>query len=342
MDDGAVDGDRMHDAELAELAHERRARVDDAVPAKLGQHARGAVAAEPALERGAVFDEDRMVERRDQTTVVVIVAHPRVAVGRAPQTGVLPDLPGGAVLEHLADTDLGVGPRARRRLLARGPDRRGVDERRMHGVVVVLEHQLPVALIRVLEHAARDLDLTVGRALDEIVERRPQRTEEVQERWPVGRQRGEEEAAIDVDPRHAREAAADRLGDRAIVPVGPRHAAEGAVRRVRPAVIRADELTRRAGGRLAHARAPVNAAVDEHAHRVVRVADHDHRLAAHPGREEVARAPDLALVSQDEPGAPEDPVHLELEQHGIGVDGTVDAVGLDQVLDGSGVHGSVL
>jgi hypothetical protein len=86
----------------------------------------------------------------------------------------------------------------------------------------------------------------------------------------------------------------------------------------------------------------MGAAVHERTHGAVAVAHHDDRLAPHTRREEIARVPHLALVAEDQPRAAEDPVELQLEQHGIGVDGAVDAVGLDQTLDGLNVHGSVL
>ena len=69
---------------------------------------------------------------------------------------------------------------------------------------------------------------------------------------------------------------------------------------------------------------------------------HDDWFPAHARREEVARVGDLALVADHEPGAAEDPIHLEVEQGGIGVDRPVDAVRLDQTLDGLPVHRNLL
>ena len=86
----------------------------------------------------------------------------------------------------------------------------------------------------------------------------------------------------------------------------------------------------------------MDATVDEDVHRAVTVAGHDDGLAPHARREEIAGAPHLALVTKDQPRAGKDPVHLELEQRGIGIDRTMNAVGLDQRLDGLDVHGSVL
>ena len=168
----------------------------------------------------------------------------------------------------------------------------------MHGVVVVLQHELPVPPVGVPEDTARHLDLAVGRALDEVVERSAQRTEELDERRPAFGQRREQKAAIAVDTGSASETAADRLAGRPVVAAGKRqaHKTPGGV--VRPAVVRADELGRVALGRLAHARPAMRAPVDEHAHGAVAVARDDDGLAPHARREEIARPTHLALVSE--------------------------------------------
>src|SRR5439155_1658064 len=188
----------------------------------------------------------------------------------------------------------------------------------------VLQHELPVPPVGVPEDAARHLDLAVGRALDEIVERRAERTEESGERRAVLGHRREQKTSIGVDARHTPKPAARRLARRTLVAARQRQAHEAAVGSVRPAVICAHELGRGPGRRLAHARAAMGAAVDEHVHRAVAVARHDDGLAPHARREEIAGAPHLALVTEDQPRAAKDPVHLELEDLRIGVDGAVD------------------
>jgi hypothetical protein len=183
-------------------------------------------------------------------------------------------------------------------------------ERWVHGVVVVLQHELPVPLIRVPEHAAGHLDLARGRALHEVVERLAQRPQELEEWRADWAQRGEDEAPIDVDPRRARESTLRGSDDRTRVAFGQREAAEASVGVVGPAVIGAHELARGAGRDLAHLGAAMGAPVDQHAHRAVGVPRHDDRLAAHPRGEEIARVPDLALVAEHQPRAAEDPVEL--------------------------------
>src|SRR6266446_8428426 len=74
--------------------------------------------------------------------------------------------------------------------------------RGMRAVEVVLEHQLPIAVVAVLEDAARDLELAAWGAINEIVERGLGRSEEVLEARAIRGERGEDEAAIHGDPRH--------------------------------------------------------------------------------------------------------------------------------------------
>jgi pyrimidine-nucleoside phosphorylase len=59
---------------------------------------------------------------------------------------------------------------------------------------------------------------------------------------------------------------------------------------------------------------------------------HDDRLPAERARDVVARPRDLARVAHEDPPAVEDPLHLVLEDRGIGVERGVDAIVLDQVL----------
>src|SRR5206468_6330317 len=140
-------------------------------------------------------------------------------------------------------------------------------------------------------------------------ERGPQMTEELEQRRAVTGERGEDEAAVAVYPWHPGEREVAPAGGGRIVTVGERNDREGAVGGVRPAVIRTDELAGRSRRRLAHGRAPMSAAVDEHVDRAVGVSRHDHGLARHPRREEVAGIAHLALVAEEQPGPAEQPLH---------------------------------
>src|SRR3954470_9706369 len=82
--DRAVDRDRMHDAQLLELAHQRDVRIDVGVPATHLQDALGLGLAFVLFERGNVFAEYRVLQRGDQLRVVVIIAEIAVAVGIGP------------------------------------------------------------------------------------------------------------------------------------------------------------------------------------------------------------------------------------------------------------------
>ncbi|KAG1318756.1 hypothetical protein G6F63_015070 [Rhizopus arrhizus] len=78
---------------------------------------------------------------------------------------------------------------------------------------------------------------------------------------------------------------------------------QAAVRLEGPGVIRAaEELAGVAAGIARHHRALVRAAVVQHAHALVAVADHHHGLVAHGGGDVVARIGHLAVVADVDPG----------------------------------------
>ena len=130
-------------------------------------------------------------------------------------------------------------------LRLRGLDRGAVGEDRMRRVAQVFEIELPVAVIGVLEHAARDLDLAVGRAIDHVVERGGHVAEEVLQARPVRGFAGEDEAAIALHPRHRRHRGLRILRiEIARIAVLQRHRLEPAVEMIGPAVIAALEFGR--------------------------------------------------------------------------------------------------
>src|SRR6185437_6897213 len=99
-----------------------------------------------------------------------------------------------------------------------------------------------------------------------------------------------------------------------------------------PGVIGTDDaLTDIAAAVAVEHRAAMRAAVVEHAHRAVGMADHDHRLAADLDRPVVAGILHLALVTDVGPHLVEDAFQLELEDAGIGIDAAVDAIGLHRL-----------
>jgi len=331
--DRAVRRDRIRHAQLLELAHQRDVRVDVRVPAAHFENAFRLGLALLALQRRDVLAEERIVQRGDELGIVVVVAEVAVAVGIGPDADLrLPEAVGGGVLAHLADGDLAgavavdlVG------LRERGVDRGAVREQRVRRIAQVLEIDLPVAVIGVLEHAAGDLDLAVGRAIDHVVERRRHVTEGFLEARSVLRPAGEDEAAIALHPRHRQHAEFGIFRIEALrVTVIERHCLDPAVEVVGPTVIAAGEFRRVAlvGGH-DHG-AAVGALVVDHAHLSLVVAHQHDRLASHARGEIVAGLFDLALVPDVNPGGVEDALHLELEDGGIGVDATVHATGCDQ------------
>src|SRR5687767_5151486 len=182
----------------------------------------------------------------------------------------------------------------------------------MQRVVGVLVVELPVAAIFLSRDAARLLDLSKRRAVDEIVDHRRHRAEEFREAFTGGRLTAEDEAAIAFDARHLRQRQArilDVEAGRQALPV--RHAVEDAVEAEGPGVIGAGEAAGIAALHGADLRAAMSAAVDEGMDAPVAPARDDQVLRARAGADEVARRSDLALVRQEQPGAPEDALHLE-------------------------------
>ena len=183
------DRDRMHHAQLLELAHQRDVRIDVGVPAPHFEDALGFLLALLLLQRRDVVAEHRVLQRGDELGIVVVVAEVAVAVRIGPDADLgFPEAVGRAVLAHLADRDLaGAVGMHRVGLRLRGLDRGAVREQRMRGVAQVLEIDLPVGVVGVLEHAAGDLDLAVRRAVDHVVERRRHVAEQFLQARPVGR-----------------------------------------------------------------------------------------------------------------------------------------------------------
>src|SRR5262249_13400720 len=131
----------------------------------------------------------------------------------------------------------------------------------------------------------------------------------------------------------------------AVVPVAHRHGMDLAVGAEGPAMVAAAKEAHVAGTIADDLGAAMAASIVEHADRSVGLAHHDDRFAANDGGEVVARVGDLAFVTDDHPGAPEDALHLEVEDRGIDVDRSMDAIGLDQpgkIFDAKFAHGASL
>ena len=64
--------------------------------------------------------------------------------------------------------------------------------------------------------------------------------------------------------------------------------------------------------------------VEERADGAIGLADHDHRIFSHVGRDEIAGLGNLRLVTEEQPAAREDALELELVDRRVGVDARVD------------------
>src|SRR5437763_7688610 len=186
----------------------------------------------------------------------------------------------------------------------------------MRAVEMVLEHQLPVAVIGVLEDTASDLELAAGRAIDQIVERGARWAEEVLQAGSIRAERGEDETAVVGHSGHRVQAQLGELPRR--IAGGERYRLQLAGAVVAPAVIRTDEALGIAPALGTDHRAAMRATVRQYMDPIV-VAHNDDRLPSHAAREVVAGVRHLALVSQHQPGAAEDALELKPENRRVRV-----------------------
>ncbi len=250
-----------------------------------------------------------------------------MAVGVGAQLQLFPEFVGFAVAvhdvqfqRHLADF---LGLVARRRV------GRFVRNAGMHGVVQVLVEHLPVRTLHDAEDAARDFDLAHRRTVAEIVDGRTHPAQEIPQRRAVLGLAGEHKAPVAFHPGHPahRERRIRGVVGRAFQALLQRHAQMAAVQLEGPGMVRAtEELADTALAVGHHLGALVRATVIQHVHAPVRRAHHQHILVAQARGVIVARPGHLAFMSHVDPGTPVDPLHLQIEDRGIGIDATVHAV----------------
>jgi hypothetical protein len=150
------------------------------------------------------------------------------------------------------------------------------------------------------------------------------------EGWAFLPEAGEDEAPIARYPRCWPESVRALVEGGIAARVG--HAEQRTVEVVGPAVIRTGERSGVTAFEGAHHRTPVRAPVDEDGDAAVLTAHHDDGLGAEKTGDEVARARDFAVVTDEDPSSMEDPLHLVGEDTWIGIEGRVDAVVLHQPL----------
>src|SRR5581483_9242907 len=178
------------------------------------------------------------------------------------------------------------------------------------------------------EDTAGHLQLTPGRAIDEVIERGACRPKKLRQRFAAWRSRGEDEAAIDADTGHRMKPQLGELAGR--IARGERCRLQRAGAVVAPAVVRTDETLDVAAAFGAHHGATMRAAIDQYRYRAIIVTHDDDRLASDARSEVVAGGRNLALVAEHQPRAAEDALELELEDRRIGIEGAMHAVGLHQ------------
>ena len=201
----------------------------------------------------------------------------------------------------------------------------------MHAIEVVFDHQLPIAVVSVLEHPARHLEVAIGCPINHVVEGTMQRTEKILKRGTARCLRGKYETAVTFDARHACEPEAGKfLFCIGTVALRHRHNAQRAVSGKGPAMIGTGELPGAAPRLVANQRTAMAAPIYQHLQAAVGMTRYDHRLATELRGKKIPAVANLAFMPHEQPGAPEQPVHFQLENVRIGVNGVMDTVGLNQ------------
>ena len=181
-----------------------------------------------------------------------------------------------------------------------------VHHRRVIRVRSVLVHDLPVARGLINAEARDDLQL-LRRRRDEDVDQRRRRAEMIAKLRHVGGEAAEYEPPIAVEPRDRRQIELRHVEVRfGPAGLGRRHRGALAAGVEAEAVVGADEAFGVAGACGNKRRAAVAAGVQVAAERAIRLAHHEHRLAADVRREKVAGIADMRLMAEEDPVGLED------------------------------------
>ena len=178
-------------------------------------------------------------------------------------------------------------------------------------------------------HADVERKRAVGCTVHQIIDVSFHRTDVVLEALALGGEARENEAAIFADARRLSEAKRITIEIFAAA-FRYRHVQKASVGIVGPAVIAADQTGGMTLAFVDHLGAAMGAAVEKDMHVAVTVARHDHRLAAELGRDVVAWIRYLAGMPDEQPGAAENALHLQLEDVSISVNAPMHTARLDK------------
>ena len=191
----------------------------------------------------------------------------------------------------------------------------------MRRIAEIFQIELPVAVIGVLEHAARDLDFAVRRAVDHVVERGRHVAEKVFEARSVGGLACEDKAAITFDSRYGHHGGLRITGVEVLrIAVLQRHCFEPAVEMIGPAVVAALEFAGIAAVVGDYERSAMGALIVDNADFAFGVAHQYDRFPADEGTKIIAGVFYLAFVTDIDPGDAKYPLQLEFEDRRVGID----------------------
>ncbi|MNE41240.1 hypothetical protein D3C80_1353000 [compost metagenome] len=185
-----------------------------------------------------------------------------------------------------------------------GAGRRLMRHHRMHGVVEVLEEDLPVAIVHVSQHAAGHFEFAFGGAIAHVVDGGKRLAEELLEVRSLVIQPRENEAPVVPHMRHPRQSPGPvaLLETGVLVALAQRDRQQFAIGLEGPRVVgTAEEFADVAAAIADDLRSLVGAAIHHHVNLAIRVSHHDHGLCREGGGEVVARVGHLAGMADVQP-----------------------------------------
>jgi len=214
-------------------------------------------------------------------------------------------------------------------------EERLMDDRKVIGVGGVLQLNFPVAG-EAKAMLAKRLHRIAATLLHEEVDPFARRAEEIDERLDVVLERRKDQPVIFLGTElHETEFAGVEV---LRIPCFVRHLAQPAIRVIAPAVIGADEYAGLALALFAHAGGAMAAPVEQRMDCALLVTGDDYRFATDIRGLEAVRCRDVARVRHPNPSVPEDAIHLDIENAGIGIEWRESAVIPHHFCQISGAH----
>ena len=199
----------------------------------------------------------------------------------------------------------------------------------------VFQLELPVAAEHVFVDAGAQIDLTVRRPIDQLVNAVFGRAKVILQTGSLLCEACKYKAPAFGNPRNASHSESGVVCIEALaIASSHRDRFEIAIRLERPAVVAAAKYRGVALVFVANNRTAMTAAVEDHIDFAIRVTRHDERLVADSDCDVVACVRHQALMAHIDPGSSEYPRHLQIKHVRVEIKRSVDVIAMNERTDG--------